>query len=106
VSVNVDSEDFIWQNLALCTNIVGKRKPNGDADDPLFDSYESEESTAKATDEMCSRCPVKKNCFLEGVENGESGVWGGWYLTNGAIDLNRNAHKPKEEIERVKAILA
>jgi hypothetical protein len=99
-------EDFSWESLALCQNIVGPRKPNGDADDPLFDSYESSADTARAVDEMCSRCPVRKNCLLTGVEGKEQGVWGGFYLINGKPDRNRNQQKTPAQWAELRKLLS
>lgn len=95
--IGVDQADFVWEDLALCQNIVGPRKANGDADDPLFDSYESSVENARAVDEMCSRCPVRKNCLFAGAEGKEQGVWGGFYLVNGKPDKNKNAHKTPDQ---------
>lgn len=99
------NEDLQWQSLALCQNIVGTRKPNGDADDPMFDNYEASTDNARAVDEMCSRCPVRKNCIITGIEDKEQGVWGGFYLVNGKPDKNRNAHKTPEQWAELRSLL-
>lgn len=104
--IGINEDDFVWEQLALCQNIVGPRKENGDADDPLFDSYESSIESAKAVDEMCERCPVRKNCFVTGAENKEQGVWGGFYLVNGKPDKNKNAHKTPNQWAELRSLLS
>lgn len=98
-------ENFHWQELALCQGIVGKRKPNGDADDPLFDSYEDSPEVARAVDEMCSRCPVRRQCLISGIEGKEQGVRGGFYLINGKPDKGRNQHKDGDWVKEFKAVV-
>ena len=102
----IEQEDFVWQDLALCRGIVGKRKPNGDADDPLFENYEASVDEARAVDEMCERCPVRKNCFVTGAEDKQQGVWGGFYLVNGRPDKNKNAHKTPEQWAELRSLLS
>jgi hypothetical protein len=99
-------ENFVWQEYALCAGIVGKRKPNGDADDPMFDGYESSVDVARAVDEMCSRCPVRLPCLVDGLDTKSYGVRGGVYLTNGEMDKERNAHKSAEDWEEVRELLS
>lgn len=103
--IGIDQEDFVWQDLALCQGIVGKRLPNGDADDPLFENYESSVDAAKAVDEMCSRCPVRRQCLIAGIEGKEQGVWGGSYLVNGKVDKNKNAHKTHSQWMELKGLI-
>ena len=100
------NEDLQWQTLALCQNIVGPRKPNGDADDPMYENYEASTENARAVDEMCSRCPVRKNCIITGIEDKEQGVWGGFYLLNGKPDKTRNAHKTPEQWAELRSLLS
>lgn len=101
----IDEEDFVWQDLALCQNIVGPRKSNGDADDPLFDSYENSKEAANAVDEMCERCPVRKSCLIAGVDGREQGVWGGVYLMNGKPDKNKNDHKTPAQWAEIRKLM-
>jgi hypothetical protein len=103
--LDMESEDFRWESLALCHGIVGPRKPNGDADDPLYDSYEASADAARAVDEMCERCPVRRNCLITGVERKEQGVWGGFYLMAGKPDKNRNAHKTLEQWQDLRDLI-
>lgn len=85
--LGLDPEDFEWQDLALCSNMPTSF---------FYDNYESDQETAKATDQVCLRCPVQKQCFFAGA-SGEHGVWGGVYWNgSGKPDKNRNAHKTEE----------
>lgn len=68
----------------------------------FYDNYETTETVAKLTDEVCLSCPVLKECLRAGTENGEYGVWGGFYLTAGKVDTNRNAHKTRETWKRLR----
>ncbi len=115
--LGLDEETVQWQDLAACKNIVkvvvrdesgvvGVHEPGEeppleqgeyrDVFDPLFDAYEMDVEPypiRQATDGMCLACPVRQVCLDAGVRNSESGVWGGWYLSNGKIDDVRNGHK-------------
>jgi hypothetical protein len=104
--VNIDTgEDFVWQRLALCNGMVRPRDKDGNVYDPLFDGYENSVEEARATDEMCSRCPVRANCLRAGVQGREQGVWGGVYLKKGRIDPDRNEHKTPEQLQEVRDLL-
>lgn len=72
-----------WQEYALCVGMAQKRKPNGDAEDYFFDTYEKSASTREQVRELCSACPVRVACSYEGKSKKLSGVWGGEYLENG-----------------------
>jgi len=116
--LGLDEDTVEWQDLAACKNsvkviirdsggrIVAFYDPGDDvmlADgetrdlfDPMFDSYEMDNDpypVRNATDDMCLSCPVRQVCLDFGVRNNETGVWGGWYLSNGKIDDVRNGHK-------------
>lgn len=45
-----------------------------DKEDPR---HEQMTEIAKA---VCGQCPVRDECFLTGISNGEQGVWGGVFL--------------------------
>lgn len=62
----------------------------------FFDRYENNKDLAGAIDNMCSNCPVQRQCLAHGVSNKEWGVWGGVYLENGEISKEFNEHKTKE----------
>jgi hypothetical protein len=102
--VEREEKEFVWQDLAACDSMTGVRRPDGTVDDWFFDSYENS-TVAEQVDEMCRRCPVRRNCLYAGVTNNEQGVWGGFYLTNGKMDKTRNAHKTEEEKEEFKSLL-
>lgn len=68
----------------------------------FYDLYESDETQAKITDQICLSCPVLKECLTAGIENNEHGVWGGIYLTSGKPDENRNAHKTEDVWETLR----
>lgn len=83
----IDPKQLKWQDLALCRG----------ADFTLFfEAYERSESTAMQVDAMCLACPVTKQCKESGKNGGESGVWGGYYLTVGKEDIYKNSHKTPE----------
>jgi hypothetical protein len=65
--------------------------------DIFFDKYEEDEVLRVAVDNVCSHCPVSKQCFAVGVSTKEWGVWGGIYLEGGAISKEFNSHKTKED---------
>ena len=77
-------DDLKWYHFSSCQNL----------DINLFyDDYESDPVLAANVDDICVTCPVRAICRQEGEDNGETGVWGGVYLTNGKKDTTRNAHK-------------
>lgn len=61
----------------------------------FFDKYEEDTSLRSAIDNLCSSCPVAKQCFAVGVSQKEWGVWGGVYLEGGKISREFNRHKTK-----------
>ena len=85
--LGLDADEFDWQNLATCAKM----------DTELFyDRYESSDSIARMVDQICLSCPVMKECLQRGIDGGETGVWGGFYLKNGKVDEDRNSHKTEE----------
>lgn len=87
-SLGVDAEEFEWHHLALCQKMPTEL---------FYDKYESDQETAKAVDSICASCPVQRECFFAGSEDGEYGVWGGVYWNgSGKPDKNKNAHKTPE----------
>jgi hypothetical protein len=78
----------LWKDEALCleydTNI-------------FFEKYEDNESLRHAVDDLCSKCPINKNCFAVGITGKEYGVWGGVYLEDGKISKEFNKHKTKSD---------
>jgi hypothetical protein len=63
----------------------------------FFDKYEEDESFRPAIDNLCSGCPVAKQCFASGVSQKGWGVWGGIYLEEGKISREFNSHKSRED---------
>lgn len=92
--LGIDLDNIRWEDLASC---------NGQPVNLFYDDYESSQSLAKVIDEACLSCPVMKQCLESGMDNGEWGVWGSIYLTNGKPDNNRNAHKTKDVWARIEA---
>jgi len=85
--------DFEWRDaLAMCKGLGDTRE----GINQFFDTYESDTQTAKIIDAMCLSCLGQRFCLQEGKANGETGVWGGVFLTNGKVDQGRNAHKTPE----------
>jgi hypothetical protein len=82
--LGIEDSEFHWRYLALC---------QGMNSNDFHDRYEADPEHAKAIDDLCLSCPVRKECLLEGVQNNEWGVWGGWFLVNGKIDETKNQHK-------------
>lgn len=91
-ALGLDPEHLEWQQLALCrgTDIAW-----------FYDLYESDVEIAKQVDQMCLSCPVIKECGAAG-QDGEAGVWGGLYWTNGKPDKTKNSHKSEAVWEAIR----
>lgn len=63
----------------------------------FFDRYEENENSRPAIDNLCSRCPMAKQCFAVGISQKEWGVWGGIYLENGKVSREFNKHRSKAD---------
>lgn len=63
----------------------------------FFDKYEEDVDLRPAIDNLCSTCPMAKQCFAVGVSQKEWGVWGGIYIENGKISREFNKHRTKED---------
>lgn len=100
-SLGIDPWTFSWSDLASCRSIDIELITS--EDDIFFDLYEKDPVQARQTDEMCLRCPVIKECFFYGQENGETGVFGGFYLEKGEASQSRNKHKTIETAEALMA---
>lgn len=117
--LGINEDEFTWQDLAACKNVVqiywvdseGNRVDSADPDavrtvfDPVFDDYEDDTppyTVRKATDELCLSCPVQRECYDYGKRLGETGVYGGVYLSAGSEDRTRNDHKSRETWDRVR----
>ncbi len=88
-----DKNDIEWQDLAACLGMDTSL---------FFEKYETDVNMAKAIDECCLACPVRKMCHESGTNNDEYGVWGGVYLTLGKPDKLKNSHKTKETWKKLK----
>lgn len=75
-----------WRELALCKNMNTNL---------FFELYQENEESAKKTDDLCLACPVRNNCLLEAVQNGETGCHGSVFLTKGNYSRQFNRHKDK-----------
>lgn len=82
--LGLDEQDVKWYHFAACKNM---------SINWFYDDYENDKELAKQVDQICSHCPVNKQCFDEGVANKEKGVWGGIYLNLGRPDKQHNSHK-------------
>lgn len=61
----------------------------------FFDKYEENINLRPAIDNLCSECPVARQCFAVGISQKEWGVWGGVYLEGGKISREFNRHRDK-----------
>lgn len=95
----IDKEDFVWQDLALCSKYEHLHVND------FYENYTNSVYLAMQIDQMCLSCPVAKECSKAGRENNDYGVWGGVYLTNGKVDKEANKHKTKEVWEELEDIL-
>ena len=77
-----------WKDEGLCR----------DYDTNLFfDKYEEDIDLRPAIDNLCSQCPMARQCFAVAVSQKEWGVWGGIYVENGKISREFNKHRTKED---------
>lgn len=75
-----------WKEAALCRDYDWNL---------FFDKYEENTNLRPAIDNLCSNCPVAKQCFAVGISQKEWGVWGGVYLEGGKISREFNKHRDK-----------
>lgn len=75
-----------WKEKALCKDYDWNL---------FFDKYEENTNLRPAIDELCSKCPVARQCFAVGISQKEWGVWGGVYLEGGKISREFNRHRDK-----------
>lgn len=81
-------KQHIWKDSASCLGLDTNL---------YFDEYEENEKIRSTVDSLCRQCPVKKDCFANGISGKEWGVWGGIYLESGEISREFNKHKTKQE---------
>lgn len=91
-SFGINEDKFEWHDAASCRDWPF---------DLFFETYETNRAVAKQVDSLCMHCPVQSECYRYGIANKETGVWGGFYLTNGSPDQNRNVHKSLEITKRM-----
>lgn len=102
-----------WQLDAKCAELA---EDYDDPDNPdptkrsiwfmFFEGYESDPSLRPETNAICASCPVRRQCLEYGLENKETGVYGGVYLNRGHVDENKNADKTKDEWQEIKDIFS
>jgi hypothetical protein len=90
--IGIDPRDFEWQHLAACT---------GYPTNLFFEDYEKDPVQAQQVDQLCISCPVARECFKLGVDTKSTGVFGGFYLSNGEPAKTRNSHKTQEVAMRL-----
>jgi hypothetical protein len=93
--LGLDPDNVKWYQLAACS---------GTDINMFYDDYESDKYIAEQIDQVCLHCPVIKQCYNEGVENKEKGVWGGIYMDLGRIDKEYNSHKTTDIWKRLKSV--
>ena len=89
-NLGIDPKDFEWHDLAACKGYPWNPK------DPFFEEYEKNEVVAKQVDQLCSGCPVTRECYFFGNKTKSTGVFGGFYMQNGEVVGNKNSHKSEE----------
>jgi hypothetical protein len=77
-----------WKKKALCKDYDWNL---------FFDKYEEDLTLRPAIDNLCSQCPVARQCFAVGISQKEWGVWGGVYLEGGKISREFNRHRDKAQ---------
>lgn len=100
-------DDLKWYHFALCqgmNDLPAGTKPHKHTD-PFFEGYEDDSVMAGVMDGICSSCPVRRMCLKEGIENGETGLWGGVFLINGKMDETRNSHKTPDDWENIRELI-
>ena len=95
-----------WKEEALC---------EGESDDlaydpSFFEDYENDLTVRARIDNLCSDCPVKKQCLKEAIYASNTGipstgVFGGIYLELGYYDRMHNKHKPIEQRKQEEALV-
>lgn len=89
----LEDNELEWWHLAICQGM----KTNW-----FYDDYEADPLFAEVMDNICLSCPVRALCLRDGIENEETGLWGGVYLNKGKIDNGRNAHKNDDIWEKIR----
>jgi hypothetical protein len=82
-TLGIDPDELEWKMLAVCRGV----------DTNMFFELYDDEQVAHMVDDMCLSCPVMSQCLKAGIDNSESGVWGGIFLSLGKPDDNKNKWK-------------
>ena len=88
-----------WKDKANCQDLDTEK---------FFDDYESDSTgdLRRDIDKICMACPVVRTCFAYGKYFSATGVWGGIYLSDGAMNVENNSHKSEDDWANIyKAIL-
>ncbi len=75
-----------WKDKATCKNFDVNL---------FFETYEEDPEIRADVDDLCSMCPVARQCFATGISQKGWGVWGGIYIEDGEISREFNKHKTK-----------
>lgn len=79
-----EDKSLRWYHLSVCRGMNVNH---------FYEDYERDSIFAGIMDSICLACPVRSLCLEEGLDGGEDGLWGGVYLTNGRVDVDKNNHK-------------
>lgn len=81
----LDSENFIWQDLAMCEGISPFNPNIKDNADIFFEESESNPHVANSAKDICEYCPVKSICFQDAIETKAHGIRGGEMFSGGKV---------------------
>jgi hypothetical protein len=101
--LGLDEKSLTWRHLSLCG---GRSRGEGMPLKWFFEDYENDPEHAKAMDTICLSCPVMKQCLADGIENGDYGLRGAIFLSNGKKDNQKNSHKTPEVWKRIEEKLS
>lgn len=103
----MQDDDIHWWHLAICQGMNDRAQNEAPHKhvDVFFEGYEDDPVLAKTMDSICNSCPVQKLCLKEGIEKGETGLWGGVFLLNGKMDKSKNGHKTDEDWTHIRELL-
>ena len=82
---NLDRENFIWQDLAMCEGINPFNPHIKDKADIFFEESESNPNVANAAKSICDYCPVKAMCRQDAVDSKAHGIRAGEMFVGGKV---------------------